>query len=163
MSRRLARIAHAVQEAVSTAILLDVKDPRVKGVTVLGAEVSEDVREAKILVSVMGDQKTEALSLRGLNAARGFLQSKVAARLQTRNTPILRFVVDHGVKRSLEVSALLRQALPPAPEAAPDDEAQTAAPPAGGEMAPNAPGESELTCGNDSRHAAEVQLETDRS
>jgi len=119
-SRRTAKINRAIQETVSTTVLFHLKDPRVKNVTVLGAEVSDDIRSAKVYVSVMGDEKVQALTMRGLRAARGFLQSKVADRLQTKNTPILQFVLDPGIKRSIETSVLLREALGSgAPEAEP--------------------------------------------
>lgn len=110
-SRRTAKIARAILEAVSSTVLHGLKDPRVKNVTVIHVDVSEDVRSAKVYVSVMGDEKVQALTIRGLKAARGFLQSKVADRLQTKHTPILTFILDPSVKRSAESSALIRQAL----------------------------------------------------
>ena len=79
-----------------------------------------ELRTAQIQVSVMGDEKTQALTLRGLESARGFLQAKVAARLDTRYTPILKFVLDRGVKLSIETSAILRDLnRPPQDETAP--------------------------------------------
>jgi ribosome-binding factor A len=113
--RRIAKIAEAVREQVSTSILFDLKDPRVKHVTVTRVEVSSDLRNAKIYVSVMGDEKTQRLTLRGLESARGFLQAKLAERVQTRYTPILHFYLDQGVKRSIEASRLLREVLPAPP------------------------------------------------
>ena len=107
-SRRSAKVAQAILECVSSTILLELKDPRVKNVTVTGAEVSADLRSAKIRVSILGDEKTQALTLRGLESSRGFLQAKVAERLDTRYTPILKFVLDQGVKLSIETSAILR-------------------------------------------------------
>jgi ribosome-binding factor A len=82
-----------------------------ENVTVLNVEVAGDVRSAKVYVSVMGDEKVQALTMRGLKAARGFIQSKVAERLQTRNTPILTFILDQGVKKSIAAAAVIRQAL----------------------------------------------------
>ncbi|HTI50535.1 MAG TPA: 30S ribosome-binding factor RbfA [Planctomycetaceae bacterium] len=113
-SRRIAKVAEAVREIVSTVVLFELKDPRVKNVTVLRAEVSPDLRNAKVYVSVMGDEKTQSLTLHGLNSARGFIQSKIADRLQTRYTPVLRFVSDPGVKLSVETAAIIREALPSA-------------------------------------------------
>jgi ribosome-binding factor A len=107
-SRRSAKVAQAILECVSSTILLELKDPRVKNVTVTGAEVSADFRSAKIKVSILGDEKTQALTLRGLESSRGFLQAKVAERLDTRYTPILKFVLDQGVKLSIETSSILR-------------------------------------------------------
>jgi ribosome-binding factor A len=112
-SRRRAKIARAVQEQVSTTILFELRDPRIQNVTVTKVEVAPDVRSAKVYVSVMGDEKEQALCLHGLNSARGFLQSKVADRIQTRYTPILTFVNDPGVKKSIEAARLLREVFPP--------------------------------------------------
>jgi len=108
-SRRTAKASQAVRETVSSAILFGLKDPRVKNVTVLGAECSADMRSAKVYVSVMGDAKTQSLTMHGLNSARGFLQSKVADRLQTRYTPILKFVLDPSVKNSFETTRVLKE------------------------------------------------------
>jgi len=131
-SRRTAKLAEAIREAVSSAILFGLKDPRVKNVTVLNVEVSSDVRSAKIYVSVMGDEKVRALSMHGLNSARGYLQSKIADRLQTRYTPILKFVLDESVKKSVEASKILREVLP-------DDPAGNVNPPSGIEPGGNFP------------------------
>lgn len=114
-SRRTAKVAEAIRETVSTTVLFGLKDPRVKNVTVIRAEVSADLRNAKIYVSVMGDEKTQSLTMRGLDSARGFLQAKVADRLQTRYTPILRFVLDPGVKLSAQTSAAIREILGDSP------------------------------------------------
>ena len=116
-SRRTAKVAEAVREQVSTTILFGLKDPRVKNVTVTRVEVSSDLRSAKVYVSVMGDEKTQRLTLKGLESARGFLQAKLAERVQIRYTPILHFQLDQGVKRSIEASRLLREVLPPQADA----------------------------------------------
>lgn len=94
------------------AILTEVKDPRVKNVTVTYVEVSADLRLAKVHVSVMGDEKQQNLALGGLRSAAGFLQSCVANRVDTRYTPKLEFMLDMGVKKSLEVARILREVLP---------------------------------------------------
>ena len=108
-SRRTARVARAIKEQVSTSVLFELRDPRIKHVTVLDVEVSPDMRSAKVYVSVMGDEKDQALTMYGLESARGFLQSKVADRIQTRWTPILKFVLDQGVKKSIEAARILRE------------------------------------------------------
>ena len=110
-SRRNARVAQAIRETVSTAILLELRDPRIQDVTVTRVEPSSDVRAAKIYVSIMGDQKKQQLCLHGLHSARGFLQKKIADRMQTRNTPVLKFVLDDGVKLSLEAAKIISSVL----------------------------------------------------
>lgn len=109
-SRRMAKASEAIRETVSTVVLFELRDPRIKNVTVLGAEVSPDLRAAKIFVTVMGDAKAQSLAMHGLDSARGFIQSKIADRLQTKNTPIIRFVLDPSVKKSIEVSRALQEA-----------------------------------------------------
>jgi ribosome-binding factor A len=115
-------VAEAIREVVSQAILFEMKDPRVQGVTVLRAQVTGDLRHAKIFVSLMGDSKQQKLTLNGLKHARGFLQSKIADRLQTRWTPVIQFVVDEGVKKSIEISRLIDQAMATSPKAKPPAE-----------------------------------------
>src|SRR5260221_3998038 len=110
-SRRIAKVAEALRETVSTTVLFELKDPRVKNVTVLRTEVSPDLKSAKVYVSVMGDEKTQSLCMHGLRSARGFIQAKIAERLELRYTPILHFFLDPGVKLSVEASSLIRQAL----------------------------------------------------
>ena len=121
-THRLARVAEAIREVASETILFELRDPRVKGVTVTRAEVSGDLQHAKVYVSVMGSPKEQQLCMHGLKHAAGFVQSKLAGRLQTRFTPVIQFVLDQGVKKSLEMTRLINEALGrTAPDAAPAD------------------------------------------
>lgn len=98
------------------AILADLKDPRIQDVTVTFVEMSPDLRQAKVHVSVMGNETKQRLSLAGLKSAAGFLQSKVAKRIDTRYTPRLEFVLDLGVKKSIQIAEILNRVLPPSSE-----------------------------------------------
>jgi ribosome-binding factor A len=106
-SRRVLKVAEAVREVVSMAILTDLQDPRISGVTVTLVEVTPDLREAKVHVSIRGDENQQRLSLHGLRSAAGYLQQKVARRIETRYTPKLKFELDLGVKKSLEITRIL--------------------------------------------------------
>ena len=110
-SHRNLRVAEAIREVVATAILFEAADPRIRSVTVLSVEVSGDLRQATVNVSVMGTQAERDLALRGLKHAAGYFQSLVAKRLQTRFTPILIFKLDDSVKKSIEISRLIDEAL----------------------------------------------------
>lgn len=110
------------------AILTELRDPRIEDVTVTHVEVSPDMKHAKVLVSIMGDEAKQRLALRGLEHASGFLQQKVARRIETRYTPKLRFVLDKGVKHSLEVSRILSELFPPQPAPESDTESLADAP-----------------------------------
>ena len=97
------------------AILTELKDPRVRNVTVTQVEVTSDMRTAKIFVSIMGDDTKQKLTLHGLESSAGFLQSRVAKRIDTRYTPRLSFVLDLGVKKSIEIAQILQQVVPKQP------------------------------------------------
>ncbi len=108
-TRRTEKVAEAIRQVVSTAVLFGLRDPRVQHVTILRVETPFDLRTSKIYVSVLGDEKTQRLTMKGLDAARGFLQSKIAEELDLRFTPVLTFILDQGVKKSVEASRLLRK------------------------------------------------------
>lgn len=108
-SHRLARVSEVVREVAAEAILFEVRDPRVKGVTITRAEVSADLQHAKVYVSLMGTEKEQSLTMHGLKSSAGFVQSKLAKRLTTRFVPHVSFVVDEGVKKSIEISRLLAE------------------------------------------------------
>ncbi len=108
-SRRLLKAAEAIREVVSMAILTELRDPRVQNVTVTGVEVSPDMREAKVMVSIMGNENLQKLALHGLTSSAGFLQSKIAKRIDTRYTPRLQFTIDDGIKKSIAVAEILQR------------------------------------------------------
>ncbi len=110
-SRRVLKAASAIREVVSMAILTELRDPRIANVTVTYVEVSGDMRQAKIHVSIMSDEKQQELCMHGLRSATGFLQQKVADRIDTRYTPRLKFVLDEGIKKSVEISRILGEIL----------------------------------------------------
>ncbi len=99
------------------AILADLKDPRIHDVTVTHVEVSPDMRQAKVYVSVMGSEQAQQLCLHGLQSAAGYLQQKIAKRIDTRYTPRITFELDMGVKKSIAIAKLLDDVLPPEPAA----------------------------------------------
>lgn len=113
-SRRTLKAASAIREVVSMAILTELRDPRVQHVTVTFVELSSDMRYARIHVSVMGTPKEQDLCLHGLRRAAGFLQKCINDRIDTRYTPRLQFVLDHGVKNAMKVAEILNEVLPPA-------------------------------------------------
>src|SRR3982074_2430964 len=88
---RMRRVDEAVREVLSDAIAKDLQDPRVGFVTVTGVKTSTDLRHARVYVSVLGDEQVRADSLIGLRSAHGFLQSRVAAELRLKHTPMLEF------------------------------------------------------------------------
>ena len=135
-SHRSLRMAEAIREVLSSAILFEVADPRVQAVTVLRVELSNDLRSCTCYVSVMGHSQVPRTAMAGLTSATGFLQARVASRLQTRFTPVLAFKFDDSVKKSVEMSRLITEALaadtetngPPSSPTMDDDPSRAASP-----------------------------------
>ncbi len=102
------RINDAVMQQASV-ILREVKDPRVSGlwITVTGADVSQDLKYAKIFYSVLGEYDEKELR-RGLKSVAPFVRSRLAKELNLRVTPEIAFVFDESVARGAEISAILR-------------------------------------------------------
>ena len=110
-AHRLERVAEVIREVDSETILFELNDPRVKGVTVTRAEVSADLQRAKVFVSVMGTEAEQQLCMHGLRNSAGFVQRKLGSRLKTRFTPTITFILDKGVKNSIEMTRLINEAL----------------------------------------------------
>lgn len=143
-SHRLARVSEVVREVAAETILFEVKDPRVKNVTVTRAEVSADLQHAKVYVSIMGSDREQNTAMYGLENAAGFVQAKLAKRLTTRYVPHVTFVKDEGVKKSIEISRLIREALGPSAEDAKPESA-------------DAEGEAEGSAGRDAAGPSESE------
>lgn len=111
-SRRVLKAAEAIREVVSMAILTEIRDPRVQNVTVTFVELSADMRNAKVHVSVMGDEAKQNLCLRGLQSSVGFLQSKIGDRIDTRYVPRIKFELDRGLQNAMIVTRILDEVLP---------------------------------------------------
>lgn len=116
-SRRVLKAAEAIREVVGMAVLTDLRDPRIENVTVTRVEMSPDLRSAKVYVSVMGSDAKQRLAVKGLESSAGYLQSRVAERIDTRYTPKLFFKLDDGVKKSIAIAKMLAEVLPANPEA----------------------------------------------
>jgi ribosome-binding factor A len=112
-SRRTLKVAEAIREVLGMAILAEIKDPRVQHVTITRVEVTPDMKRAVVHISIMGSETQQQLCLHGLKSSAGFLQSKVAKGIDMRYTPRIEFEIDQGVKKSIEISRILREVLPP--------------------------------------------------
>ncbi|MCZ2344430.1 MAG: 30S ribosome-binding factor RbfA [Bacteroidales bacterium] len=109
-AHRLARVSEVVREVAANTILFELRDPRIKNVTVTRAEVSGDLQHAKVYVSIMGTEKEQQLAMHGLTSSAGFIQTKVAKQLTSRYVPHVSFILDQGVKKSIEIARLIREA-----------------------------------------------------
>ncbi len=112
-SRRQERVAALLQSAISSALIREVKDPRVVGVTVTGVEMSPDLRQARVLYRVLDAGGGAVRAEAGLENATRFLQGVVGRAAGLRYAPALRFVYDPGPDRLQRVSELLGGSVEP--------------------------------------------------
>lgn len=107
---RMRRVDEAVRQVLADALAGELADPRVGFVTVTDVRTSPDLRNARVFVSVLGDDGARAATLEGLRSAHGLLQRQIAAQLHLKRTPALEFVYDSTTDRALRVDELLREA-----------------------------------------------------
>ena len=111
MSGRMRRVNESVRQVLADA-LPDLKDPRIGLVTITGVDTTPDLRHATVYVSVLGSAKKRSASLRGLEAAHGILQSRLARELRLKRTPLLTFEYDPSVERGVHMSRLIDELTP---------------------------------------------------
>ena len=106
---RTDRIAEQIQRELAELVRLEVKDPRVRMVTLTGVEVARDYSHAKVFYTTLegADGKVQ----QGLEHAAGFLRSQLAHAMKLRITPQLHFVYDESVERGIHLSQLIEQAV----------------------------------------------------
>jgi len=115
---RLARIADQIQRELAELVRQELRDPRVKLVTITGVELSRDQSHAKVYFTTLGSPEDAVACCEGLSRAAGFLRAGLAHRLSTRTVPDLHFAYDESIERGVKLSRLIDEAVAPA---APDD------------------------------------------
>ncbi|SFS59749.1 30S ribosome-binding factor RbfA [Marininema halotolerans] len=110
MSRiRASRVGEQIKKELSQVLQQEMKDPRIGFVTVTAVEMSGDLQQAKVFISVYGDDEKKKESLEGLEKAKGFLRSELGRRIQLRHTPELVFKFDGSIEHGNHISKLLEE------------------------------------------------------
>ena len=108
MSRRTDRVNDLIRDELSSLLLRDVRDPRLGGlISITRVEVTPDLLNARVMVSVMGEPTEQAAALHALNAAAAFFHRELKQRLQIRRVPFLVFRLDTSIQEGAEVLALM--------------------------------------------------------
>jgi ribosome-binding factor A len=102
----------AVRQVLGEALAEDLHDPRIGFVTVTAVQTSPDLRQARVWVSVLGDEAVRGAALEGLRHAHGRLQARVAAELHLKRTPTLEFSYDDTIDRAMRIGELLDPEVP---------------------------------------------------
>ncbi len=100
------RVNESVRQVLSEA-LPELKDPRIGFVTVTGVETSNDLRHARVFVSVFGSERKQQATIDGLTAAHGVLQARIGRELRMKWTPQLTFEYDRTVAEGVRMTKLI--------------------------------------------------------
>ena len=106
---RVEKVQELMKQEISDIIFNELKDPRIGFVTVTSVACTEDLREAKIYVSVMGDEKKARDTLNGLNSSLGFVRREIGKRIRLRFTPEISFALDTSLNYSDHIQRLLNE------------------------------------------------------
>ena len=99
------KINGEVQRVLAEIIRGGIKDPRISTLTsVVAVEVAPDLKNCKVWISVLGDEKAQQDTLKGLKSAEGYIKSQLAKIINLRNTPDLRFVMDQSIAYGVEMA-----------------------------------------------------------
>ncbi|MCQ9165632.1 30S ribosome-binding factor RbfA [Arthrobacter sp. STN4] len=109
-SARAAKLAQRIKVVVAEGLRKRVKDPRVEGITVTDARVTNDLQHATIYYTVFGDETAQSDAKTGLERAKGVLRAEVGRNITVRLTPTLEFVADEIPVNASNLEALLRVA-----------------------------------------------------
>lgn len=107
-SQRQERLNSQVKEELAE-LLRRVKDPRIGFVSVTDVEVTPDLKQARVYVSVLGDEAARSATMAGLRSATGFLRSELARRIRVRQMPEIEWRYDDSIERGARISELLNQ------------------------------------------------------
>ncbi|MFH0924815.1 MAG: 30S ribosome-binding factor RbfA [bacterium] len=107
--KRSERVAELIHKEISNILILDIKDPRVKDAVITHIYLSDDLKHAKIYISVLGDEQKKTSTLAGLNNAKGFIRKVLGSRLRLRNIPELEFILDDSIEYGSHISELLQK------------------------------------------------------
>ena len=102
------RINGEVRRELAEIIRGDIKDPRVSPLTsVVSVEVAPDLKTCKAWISVYGDEQVQKDTIAGLKSAEGYIRRELAARINLRNTPEIRFIADQSIEHGVRMSRLI--------------------------------------------------------
>ena len=99
------RVNAEVLRELSNILRSGIKDPRVAPMTsVVAVEVAPDLKTCKAYISVLGDEKMQHDTIRGLQSAEGYIRRELARTINMRNTPEIRFIVDQSIEYGVNIS-----------------------------------------------------------
>ena len=109
MSRRSERVAEAIRREASLLIEHELRDPRIGFITITRATITQDLRNAVIYYSVLGEEKTKKLAQKGLASASPFIKKEIGKRLKLRYMPDVKLKVDDTLDYAERIENMLKK------------------------------------------------------
>ena len=106
---RVEKLQELIKQEISKMLLMDLKDPRIGFVTATHVTVTGDLRDAKVYVSIMGNDEQVKASWEGLQSSLGFIRREIGKRIRLRFTPTIEFALDTSLDYSEHIQKLLLQ------------------------------------------------------
>ena len=102
------RINMEVQRELSEIIRSGIKDPRIHPMTsVVAVEVTPDLKYCKAYISVLGDEEAAKATVEGLRSASSYVRRELARRVNLRNTPEIKFILDQSIEYGVKMSKMI--------------------------------------------------------
>ncbi|RYL92988.1 30S ribosome-binding factor RbfA [Sporolactobacillus sp. Y61] len=108
-SLRVHRVAEQMKKEMGDILEHRIKDPRVGFVTVTGVDVTGDLQEVTVYISILGDREKQDSTMEGLTKARGFIRSEIGKRIRLRKTPEIQFKIDQSVAYGSHIDRLINE------------------------------------------------------
>ncbi|RTR35622.1 30S ribosome-binding factor RbfA [Robertmurraya yapensis] len=109
MGLRSTRVGEQMKKELGEIIGRKIKDPRIGFVTVTDVQVTGDLQQATVFISVLGDEEQRENTLKGLAKAKGFIRSEIGQRIRLRKTPEITFEFDESIDYGNRIDSLLYQ------------------------------------------------------
>ena len=107
--KRAVRVGDQIFKEISYLLLERVTDPRVKGVTITGVDLSKDLKRARVFFSIMGDQDQVKRAQAGLDSAKGYIKREMGFRMTLKYIPEIMFMYDPSLKSGSEMEKLFEK------------------------------------------------------
>src|SRR5690554_3136602 len=109
MAHRIERINEEIKKELSILLKSDIKDPRISGmISITNVKVTNDLRYAKVYVSIYGTDQQREDSIKGLESAGGYLRKEIGKKIRLRYVPELIFVQDNSIEYGMHIESILK-------------------------------------------------------
>lgn len=113
---RTGRVSEQIKKELSQILQTDFKDPRIGFLTITGVDVTNDLSQAKVFLSVMGNEEQKKESLKALERGKGFIRSELSKRIRLRIVPEIVFVFDASIEYGARIDKLIHDINKGSPE-----------------------------------------------